>query len=157
MENLRYAARLYGVPNNGEQLSLSILKRLGIKKEKAIISLEHLSRGMQQKVAIARALMTSPTLILLDEPTTGLDPKSKRDVQEYIEEIMTNHDATILLTTHDMDEAERLCNRIAIINKGEIIALDTADKLKEKVGTDSLEDVFFHLAGESWELGDADE
>lgn len=157
MENLRYAARLYGVPHNGESISLSILKRLGIKKEKTTIPLEHLSRGMQQKVAIARALMTSPTLILLDEPTTGLDPKSKRDVQEFIEEIMANHDATIFLTTHDMDEAERLCDRIAIINKGEIIALDTAGSLKEQVGTNSLEDVFFKLTGESWEQGDADE
>lgn len=157
MENLRYAARLYNIPNQGTEISLSILERLGIKREKAFIPLEHLSRGMQQKVAIARAMMTSPTLILLDEPTTGLDPKSKRDVQEFIEEVMREHDATIFLTTHDMDEAERLCDRIAIINKGEIIALDTAEKLKEQVGTDSLEDVFFKLTGKSWELGDTDE
>ena len=157
MENLRYAGRLYGIPNHGEEISLSILNRLGITKEKALIPLEHLSRGMQQKIAIARALMTSPTLVLLDEPSTGLDPKSKRDVQEFIEEVMRDHDATIFLTTHDMDEAERLCDRIAIINKGEIIALDTAENLKKHVGTDSLEDVFFHLTGESWGLGDDDE
>ena len=73
---------------------------------------------MQQKVAIARALLTSPTLLLLDEPTTGLDPRSKLDVQSFIEELQATHDATIVLTTHDLAEAERLCGRITILNDG---------------------------------------
>ena len=73
---------------------------------------------MQQKVAIARALLTAPTLLLLDEPTTGLDPRSKLDVQTFIEELRDTHDATIVLTTHDLAEADRLCDRIAIINDG---------------------------------------
>lgn len=158
LENLRYAARIYGLSQeDGQQKALSILKRLGINQEKAQTSLENLSRGMQQKVAIARALMTSPTLVLLDEPTTGLDPKSKRDVQEYVKEVMQTHDATIILTTHDMDEAERLCHRIAIIDQGKIVALDTAEGLKQQVGTDSLEEVFFQLTGKSWEDVQADE
>ena len=72
-----------------------------------------MSRGMQQKVAIARALLTSPTLLLIDEPTTGLDPRSKLDVQTFIEELREAHDATIVLTTHDLAEAERLCDRLA--------------------------------------------
>ena len=77
-----------------------------------------MSRGMQQKVAIARALLTSPSLLLLDEPTTGLDPRSKLDVQTFIEELRANHDATIVLTTHDLAEADRLCDRISILNDG---------------------------------------
>src|SRR5207247_1173564 len=81
--------------------------------------MEHLSRGMQQKVALARALLTSPVLLLLDEPTTGLDPRSKQEVQEFIREIRVEHDATILLCTHDMDEAEVLADRIGILDRGE--------------------------------------
>ena len=84
--------------------------------------MEDLSRGMQQKIAIARALLTSPTLLLLDEPTTGLDPKSKRDVQDFIDEIRHEYNAVILLTTHDMAEAGTLCDQIAIIDNGKFIA-----------------------------------
>src|SRR3712207_9431914 len=82
---------------------------------RALEPMEHLSRGMQQKVAIARALLTSPVLLLLDEPTTGLDPRSKRDVQTFVHELRDGHDATILLCTHDMAEAEALCDRVAIL------------------------------------------
>ncbi len=88
---------------------------------------------MQQKVAIARAFLTAPILLLLDEPTTGLDPRSKQDVQVFVRELRDTHDATILLTTHDMDEADALCDRIAIIDGGRIVALDTAEALKDSV------------------------
>ena len=84
---------------------------------------------MQQKVAIARALLTSPTLLLLDEPTTGLDPRSKLDVQSFIEELQETHDTSIVLTTHDLAEAERLCNRITILDGGRVVAEDTPDGL----------------------------
>ncbi|WP_124726364.1 ABC transporter ATP-binding protein [Staphylospora marina] len=158
LENLRYAARLYGLgASEGREKAEKILARLGIRRDKMVTPLENLSRGQQQKVAIARALMTSPTLVLLDEPTTGLDPKSKRDVQEFIEEVMRTHDATIILTTHDMDEAERLSDRIAIIDNGRIVALDTAEGLKEKAGAETLEEAFFTLNGKSWEEALADE
>ena len=76
--------------------------------------MENLSRGMQQKVALARALLTSPVLLLLDEPTTGLDPRSKLEVQEFVREIRSEHDATILLCTHDLDEAEALADRLDV-------------------------------------------
>ena len=92
-----------------------------------------MSRGMQQKVAIARALLTSPTLLLLDEPTTGLDPRSKLDVQTFIEELRETHDATIVLTTHDLAEAERLCDHITVLNDGRVVAEDTPDGLKAMV------------------------
>ncbi|MEZ0239582.1 MAG: ATP-binding cassette domain-containing protein, partial [Chloroflexota bacterium] len=94
---------------------------------------EQLSRGMQQKIAIARALLTSPSLLLLDEPTTGLDPRSKLDVQAFIEDVRLNHDASIVLTTHDLEEAERLSDRIAVLNEGRVVAQDTPEGLKRLV------------------------
>ncbi len=108
MENLLFAARLYGLDAAGARRSaVEILGRLGIGEKRVGRPIEQMSRGMQQKVAIARALLTSPSLLLLDEPTTGLDPRSKLDVQTFIEELRLTHDASIVLTTHDLTEAER--------------------------------------------------
>src|SRR5437588_9825837 len=95
-----------------------ILERVGIPPERRDESMEHLSRGMQQKVALARALLTSPVLLLLDEPTTGLDPRSKLEVQRFIREVRATHDATILLCTHDMAEAEALADRVGLLDRG---------------------------------------
>ena len=96
--------------------------------------------------AVARALLTSPVLLLLDEPTTGLDPKSKRQVQAFVREVRDTHDATVLLTSHDMDEVERVCDRIAVINKGEFVDVNTAGGLKKKLTNGgNLEDVFMTL------------
>lgn len=153
LENLSYAARLYGLPMREARVRMrEILLRLGLREDTFTQPMEQLSRGMQQKVAVARGFLTSPTLLLLDEPTTGLDPHSKRDVQAFVREIRAEHDATILLTTHDMEEADRLCDRIAIIDKGKIIALDTPSGLKTKVERrdghpPTLEDVFLELTG----------
>jgi ABC-2 type transport system ATP-binding protein len=113
-----------------------------------------MSRGMQQKVAIARAILTSPTLLLLDEPTTGLDPRSKLDVQAFIEEITASHDATILLTTHDLAEADRLCDRLAILDDGRVVVEGTPTELKHKVEKEfglptTLESVFMTWTGRS--------
>ena len=94
--------------------------------------MENLSRGMQQKVALARALLTSPVVLLLDEPTTGLDPRSKLEVQDFIREIRGSHDSTILLCTHDLAEAEALAERIGILDRGELLALEPADDLKRR-------------------------
>ena len=152
-ENLIYAARLYGIPaDEAERKSKQILERLGFDPDRMNEEMEHLSRGMQQKVAIARALLTTPMLLLLDEPTTGLDPKSKRDVQAFIEEIRQERNAVIVLTTHDMAEAERLCDKIAIIDKGRFIAEGTVEELiantpSEDGDLGTLEDVFIALTG----------
>jgi ABC-2 type transport system ATP-binding protein len=151
-ENLLYSARLYGVPmGTMKDEAMEILKKLDFDPERFFDPLEDFSRGMQQKVAIARALLTQPMVILLDEPTTGLDPKSKRDVQAFIREINDKHNATVILTTHDMDEADKLCGRIAIIDGGKFIELDTAANLKAKVAdkheNPTLEDVFLDLTG----------
>lgn len=152
MENLIYAARLYNMPTAEARAKIrSILGRLGIKPDRIGAPLENMSRGMQQKVAIARAFLTAPIVLLLDEPTTGLDPRSKIDVQTFVNELRDEHDATILITTHDMDEAEALCDRVAIIDQGRIMALGTVDELKHNVaelmGREtpvSMHEVFMH-------------
>jgi len=152
MENLIYAARLYNMPADvARRKIVAILTRLGIKKDRINAPLENMSRGMQQKVAIARAFLTSPIVLLLDEPTTGLDPRSKLDVQHFVQELREIHDATILITTHDMEEAEALCDRVAIIDQGRIVAQGTVDELKsavqERLGhiaPVTMNDVFMH-------------
>jgi ABC-2 type transport system ATP-binding protein len=154
-ENLAYAARLYGLDaKKARAEAITILARLGIGEKRLGRPLEQMSRGMQQKVAIARALLTSPTVLLLDEPTTGLDPRSKLDVQAFIEEVRDTHDATIVLTTHDLAEAERLCDRIALINDGRLVAEGTPTELKELVARDyakepSMDSVFMTFTGKS--------
>jgi ABC-2 type transport system ATP-binding protein len=155
MENLLFAARLYGLDGRAARRdALAILSRLGIGEKRVGRPVEQMSRGMQQKVAIARALLTSPTLLLLDEPTTGLDPRSKLDVQAFIEEINQTHDATIVLTTHDLAEAERLCGRMTVLNEGRIVAAGTSPELKaqtaDRLGREAtLEDVFMTYTGRS--------
>jgi ABC-2 type transport system ATP-binding protein len=153
-ENLSYAARLYGfTPNKVKSHAIKILESMGFPKKRLDHSLEDLSRGMQQKVAIARALFTSPVLLLLDEPTTGLDPVSKRQVQEYILRTREIHDTTVLLTSHDLDEVERICDRVAIIDNGKFVACDTVEQLKIGISGNgrevTLEDVFTELTGKN--------
>jgi ABC-2 type transport system ATP-binding protein len=152
MENLLYGARLYGM-EGGEtrRRVLEILTRLGLDRHTIVSPMEEMSRGMQQKVAIARALLSTPKLLLQDEPTTGLEPRSKREVQAVIRELNEQHGTTILLTTHDMSEAEALCQRIAIVDDGKIVALDTPEALKRMIPRNghepTLEDVFLELTG----------
>ena len=152
MENLVYGARLYGMDGKeSRRRAVEILTRLGLEQRSIHKPMEQMSRGMQQKVAIARALLYRPRLLLLDEPTTGLDPRSKREVQAVIRELNDVHGTTILLTTHDMVEAENLCGRIAIIDGGKVVALDNPQGLKRMIpqngGQPSLEDVFLELTG----------
>jgi ABC-2 type transport system ATP-binding protein len=147
-ENLSYAARFYGMtPRDTSSRIPEILENVGFPVERKGEPMENLSRGMQQKVALARALLTSPVLLLLDEPTTGLDPRSKLEVQDFIRAVRRAHDATILLCTHDLDEAEALADRIGILHRGELIALGTAEELKERYGAATLEDAFFAATG----------
>ena len=119
--------------------------------------MEDLSRGMQQKVALARALLTSPVLLLLDEPTTGLDPRSKLEVQEFIRDIRARHDATILLCTHDLAEAEVLADRVGILDGGELLCLDTVPEVLRRYDAGSLEEAFFAATGRELVEEDDDE
>jgi ABC-2 type transport system ATP-binding protein len=153
MENLIYGARLYGLQaSNARHQIVEILTRLGLRNDVIHKPVEEMSRGMQQKVAIARALLTRPSVLLLDEPTTGLDPRSKLEVQSVIRELCQEDGTTIMLTTHDMTEADNLCDRIAIMDLGEVVALDTPQELKRLVKgakgkSPTLEDVFLELTG----------
>jgi ABC-2 type transport system ATP-binding protein len=151
-ENLAYAARFYGMtPSQTKTKIPEILESVGFPVGRRHEGMEHLSRGMQQKVALARALLTSPVLLLLDEPTTGLDPRSKLEVQNFIREVWTSHDATILLCTHDLREAEVLADRVGILDRGKLIALDPADEIKERYESQTLEDAFMAATGRAFE------
>lgn len=153
MENLLYGARLYGMEGRETRIRVTeILTRLGLAEDDIANPMEQMSRGMQQKVAIARALLTRPRLLLLDEPTTGLDPRSKLEVQAVVRELRDDFGVTMLLTTHDMAEAENLCERVAIMDRGRLVALDTPDELRRAVPANNghaptLEQVFLELTG----------
>jgi ABC-2 type transport system ATP-binding protein len=151
-ENLAYAARFYGMrPKETDVAIPEILAKVGFPTERRGEPMENLSRGMQQKVALARALLTSPVLLLLDEPTTGLDPRSKLEVQQFIREVRAEHDATILLCTHDLAEAETLAERIGILDRGELLCLETVGELRRRYDASTLEEAFFAATGRTFE------
>ena len=151
-ENLSYAARFYGLPPSLTRTEIpAILEKVGFPSERRGEPMENLSRGMQQKVALARALLTSPVLLLLDEPTTGLDPRSKLEVQEFIKDVRATHDATILLCTHDMAEAESLADRVGLLDGGELLFLEPVADVKRRYGVETLEQAFFAATGRAFE------
>jgi len=158
-ENLSYAARFYGMGPAETRVKIpEILERVGFPADRRRESMENLSRGMQQKVALARALLTSPVLLLLDEPTTGLDPRSKLEVQEFIKEVRVEHDATILLCTHDMLEAESLADRVGLLDRGELLFLEPVGEVKKRYGVETLEEAFFAATGREFKAeGDEDD
>ena len=155
-ENLSYAARFYGLRASATRDRIpAILGRVGFPQDRRSEPMENLSRGMQQKVALARALLTAPVLLLLDEPTTGLDPRSKQEVQEFIREVRAEHDATVLLCTHDLAEAEALADRVGILDDGALLCLEPAEELKARFGAETLEEAFFAATGHGLENGEA--
>ena len=157
-ENLAYAARFYGLtPGRTRTRVPEILEAVGFPAARARVPMEELSRGMQQKVALARALLTAPTLLLLDEPTTGLDPRSKREVQAFIAGMRETHDTTTLLCTHDMAEAEVLADRVGILDRGRLLALESPAALRRRYGAGTLEDAFFAATGRALEDEDDEE
>lgn len=158
MENLLFFGRVYGLSRaDVRRASTAILERLGLDGEHAREPMLHLSRGQQQKVAVARAFLSAPRLLLLDEPTTGLDPRSKREVQSFVAEARRDQGVTVLLTTHDMSEAEHLCDRVAFLSAGKLVAEGTPLELRKLVAGSrpvdevGMEDVFIELTGRSIE------
>lgn len=156
IENLLFFGRAYGLSGDtARRRSGEILERLGLEPHQARAPMRLLSRGQQQKVAVARAFLTAPRLMLLDEPTTGLDPRSKRDVQAFVAEVRREHGVTVLLTTHDMAEAELLCDRIAFLVGGRIVAEGSPLELRRDVagprplGQVDMDTVFMELTGRS--------
>jgi ABC-2 type transport system ATP-binding protein len=161
-ENLSIYAKLYGVPRDERRARMAeLLELVGLAdRRKSLVGT--LSGGMRRHVELARGLMHSPEILFLDEPTTGLDPVSRADVWEMIARIKRARRLTVLITTHYMDEADRLCDRIAIVDKGRLVALDTPNALKASVPAGAvqrpqpvletgatLDDVFAHYAGHS--------
>ncbi|HET9847885.1 MAG TPA: ABC transporter ATP-binding protein [Candidatus Dormibacteraeota bacterium] len=154
-ENMLYAARLYGSGGAGTRERVeAMLERLGLPLDTLDRPMKQLSRGQQQKVAIARSFLTSPSLLLMDEPTTGLDPRSKREVQDLVSSIRRDRAATVLLCTHDLQEAEVLCDRVVVIDQGRVLAEGTPVQLiRQHAESDegSLEDAFMRLTGKRLE------
>jgi ABC-2 type transport system ATP-binding protein len=161
-ENMLYAARLYGGGETGTRgRVVKILERLGLPLETIDQPMKQLSRGQQQKVAIARSFLTAPSLLLMDEPTTGLDPRSKKEVQSLLEALRAEKEVTVLLCTHDMDEAAALCDRVLMMDGGRVLADGTPVELCRKYGggrpDTTLEDVFMHLTGKTFALAEKEE
>jgi ABC-2 type transport system ATP-binding protein len=161
-ENMLYAARLYGGGETGTRgRVVEILERLGLPLETIDQPMKQLSRGQQQKVAIARSFLTAPSLLLMDEPTTGLDPRSKKEVQSLLEALRAEREVTVLLCTHDMDEAAALCDRVLMMDGGRVLADGTPDELCRVYGgggpDSTLEDVFMHLTGKTFALAEKEE
>ncbi|HLQ62892.1 MAG TPA: ABC transporter ATP-binding protein [Candidatus Acidoferrales bacterium] len=151
-ENMQYAARLYGGGGPGTRARVeAILSRLGLPLDTLDRPLKQLSRGQQQKVAIARSFLTSPSLLLMDEPTTGLDPRSKREVQEMVGRLRGERTVTVLLCTHDLAEAETLCDRVLMLDEGRVLADASPAELRRREGDISLEEVFLRLTGKVYE------
>lgn len=135
-ENMDFHGRLYRIPKLlREQRTEELLKLVELSDRKNDI-VKTFSGGMRRRLEIARGLLHHPAVLFLDEPTLGLDPQTRNHLWKYIEDLAKEKNITIILTTHYMEEADRLCNRIAIIDHGKIIALDTPEQLKESIGGD---------------------
>jgi len=131
-ENMDIHGRLYGMKNRREKID-ELLNLVELDKRKNQL-VKQFSGGMKRRLEIARGLLHEPTILFLDEPTLGLDPQTRNHLWDYIRDLNQRKGVTIILTTHYMDEAEKLSNRIAIIDHGKIIALDTPKALKEQIG-----------------------
>jgi len=161
-ENMLYAARLYGGGAAGTRERVTeILERLGLPLDTIDQPMKQLSRGQQQKVAIARSFLTAPSLLLMDEPTTGLDPRSKKETQALLHMLRAEREVTVLLCTHDMDEAAELCDRVLMMDGGRVLADGSPEELcrlhANGKPNPTLEDVFMHLTGKSFEVAEEKE
>jgi ABC-2 type transport system ATP-binding protein len=135
-ENLKIHALLYGIPRRTREKRISeVLKLVGLEGRKSD-QVKKYSGGMRRRLEIARGLLHHPKVLFLDEPTLGLDPQSRETMWTYIKEIVTEEKVTIILTTHYMEEADLLCDRIGFISNGKIIALNSPSNLKQEMGGD---------------------
>jgi len=146
-ENLEYSAALYQVPREVARRRIPRLLDLVELTPRADDLVERYSTGMRQRLALVKALLHDPPVLLLDEPTTGLDPQAARTIRDLIRRLHREEGKTIILTTHDMDEADQLCERVGIIDRGRIIALDAPQALRHAYQNAPLEDVFIALTG----------
>jgi len=137
-ENLYMHANLYGVPTSEQKPRIENVLKLVELEDRGNDILRTYSSGMRRRLEIARGLIHYPKILFLDEPTIGLDPQTREHIWTYIEELKKTHDVTMVLTTHYMEEADRLSDRVAIIDYGKIVALDTPSKLKETLEGDVI-------------------
>jgi ABC-2 type transport system ATP-binding protein len=150
-ENMLIFAKLYGVPRSQRKtLIAGLLESVELSKW-ADAPVKNLSGGMRRRVEIARGLVHQPRILFLDEPTTGLDPVSRTAVWEMITRLKKGHDLTVLLTTHYMDEADKLCDRIAIVDRGNLMALDSPIRLKAAIPGENMLEVSFENVPPDWE------
>jgi ABC-2 type transport system ATP-binding protein len=150
-ENLKIYAKLYDVPTKRRKEAIAeLLETVDLTKWRGAQT-KTLSGGMRRRLEIARGLVHSPKIFFLDEPTTGLDPVSRVSVWEMLTNIKSKRQMTILITTHYMDEADRLCNRIAIVDHGKLVALDTPEALKASVPGSNVIEAHFEHAPADWE------
>ena len=141
-ENLKVHALLYGIPRKIREKRISeVLQLVGLDDRKDD-QVKKYSGGMRRRLEIARGLLHHPKVFFLDEPTLGLDPKSRESMWKYIKKIVREEKVTIILTTHYMEEADMLCDRIGFITNGKIIALDSPSKLKQEIGGDIVKITF---------------
>jgi ABC-2 type transport system ATP-binding protein len=137
-ENMEMHANLYGVPKDLQRKRIPELLKLVELEDRANSLLRTYSGGMRRRLEIARGLIHHPRVLFLDEPTIGLDPQTREHIWTYIDELSKEEDITIILTTHYMDEADKLCNRIAIVDFGKVVALDTPSNLKQNLGEETI-------------------
>lgn len=137
-ENLDFHGRMYGMPGAVRKRRIEEVLELVELSDKADVLLEEFSGGMRRRLEIARGLMHRPHVLFLDEPTLGLDTQTRRYIWDYIRAMNREEDVTVVITTHYMEEADNLCNRVAIIDHGRIVALDSPTLLKSMIGTDTL-------------------
>jgi len=149
-ENLLIFSKLYGVPRDRRQRHMAELLEAVELTQWADKPLRNLSGGMRRRVEIARGLVHDPRILFLDEPTTGLDPVSRAAVQEMLRQLRATRDLTVLITTHYMDEADRLCDRVAIVDHGQLKALDSPLRLKASIPGRNVLEVSFAQAPETW-------
>lgn len=138
MENLEFHAMMYGMNKTNRRKRIDEVLGLVDLKDKAGIIVENYSGGMKRRLEIARGLIHKPKVLFLDEPTLGLDTQTRRHIWDYIKKLNKESDVTIILTTHYMEEADYLCNRVAIVDYGKITAMDTPAKLKDILGGDVI-------------------
>jgi len=150
-ENILIYAKLYGVPRERRRrLMGELLEAVELTKWKDK-QVKNLSGGMRRRVEIARGLVHEPKIFFLDEPTTGLDPVSRVAVWEMLRQLKETRDLTVFLTTHYMDEADKLCDRIGIVDHGKLVALDSPMKLKASISGTNILDVSFPTTPAGWE------
>lgn len=137
-ENLEMHADLYGVPESEKRSQIDKVLELVELSDRSNDFVRNYSSGMRRRLEIARSLVHTPKILFLDEPTIGLDPQSRDHIWSYIRELLKTEDLTIILTTHYMEEADKLCDRVAIIDHGNIVALDTPEDLKEQLGGETI-------------------